>query len=131
MAGAGRYEHGQRSPRVAGGIRRHPGVAEEHQAADDHVPAGNALVEGPGEALDCSDLAEVPGEVYRSFAEGDIGHSLVAVEDLVAVGRSFAVEDIAHSLGAAEAPEAGVRSRRFGGCRSRGSPGLDTCSKLE
>jgi hypothetical protein len=130
MAGAGRYEHGTRSLRVAEDIRKHRGAAEEHLAGADRVLACIALEEDLGEVPGCSDLAEVPEEAYRSFAEADIGHSPVAAEDLVAVGRSSAVEDIDHSFEAAEVLEVGVRSHRFGGCRSRGSPGLDTYSNL-
>lgn len=129
MAGAAHCEHGKHSQRVAEDSHKHRDAAEEHLAADDRVPAYIALEEDLGEALGCSDLAEVLEEACRSFAEGDIGRSPVAAEDLVAVGRSSAVEDIDHSLAAAEVLEVGVRSHRFGGCRSRGSPGLDTCSK--
>jgi hypothetical protein len=130
MAGAGHCEHGPRSLRVAEGIRKHRDAAEERLAADDRVPACIALEGDLGEALGCSGLVEVPVEVYRSFAEADIGHNPVAAEGLVAVDHSSAVEDIGHSLAAAGVLEEGVRSHRFDGCRSRGSPGLDTCSKL-
>lgn len=130
MAGAGRYEHGKHILRVVEDIRRHRGAAEEHLAEDDRVPADIVLGEDLGEDLGCSDLAEVPEEAYRSSAEAGIDHSLAAAEDLVAVAHSSAVEDIDHSLAVGEAPEEGARSHRFGGCRSRDSPGLDTCSKL-
>lgn len=128
-AEADHFEHGQRSLLGALSIRTHQDAEEVHPVVAARGLVGNHL----DEDLAAADLAEEIHSHTVLAADQEEAHHILVVEDTDRSRAPAVADQEVDRRSTAEAEEdrkEDVHSHRLGGCRSRDSPGLDTCSNV-